>query len=348
MGTISPKVADALEAGRQRFNARVSTARKAGAVVDTDAFLEHLRERVAPLVELAAEVMPERIHRVLEALFNVSLELFAAGQLGSGVKSEAVCDVWTRLLPAVPRLLVQDPSGLAAAVSNAVVNLSSTHGARPGEWVSILVQSADHCTAVAELLAAGKVAAWRAGMPQYRSGALKTLKALEPSLALAVLGLDVPPKVEEVSVLADRMLSDPWLSPKAATSQGPRSLRLVRRAGTFRGFGGDFLRPPIVWSSEGCLFVSDGDGTWRLIADVFGSVFVRQADAPPGATRVEVSVSPVGEVNWEGERARIPEIVGTSCSAACGGTLAFTLANSHHVFLVARASPERYGGSDER
>jgi hypothetical protein len=286
--------------------------------------------------------MPERVDGVLTTLYEVSLELFAASLLGPRSKSPAVGDVWSQVLPAVPRLVLRDPNSVAAALSKAAYNLARTGGARSADWIESVRRTGPRCENVAELLNVGTGAAWRAGMPHYRGGAIAAAKRLRPEVAGEILGVPA----ESVGTILDRMLSDPWLSPAAAAAaaatdpESTGALRLVGVVGAFRGFGGEFLRPPRVTAAANSIFVCDGDATYRLVCDCFGRLLMRhdlpsRADAPA----TDVRVSPEGVVQWGAGRASFPHWAGDVGGFACDGhTIAVTLRTSHHVYLVARAS----------
>ena len=339
-------LAEALERGRARYNARFAAARKGGAAIDGDSFLVHLGNAVGPVVEAVHAEMPDRVDGVLNTLFDVSLELFAASLLGPRSKSPVVGEVWTKLLPPAARLVLRDPKRVAAALSNAAYNLGRTSGVRPRAWVAEMQRVAPRCENVSELLDAGKVAAWRAGMPHYRKSAIATATALRPALAGEMLGVPA----EQVAPVLGRMLADPWLAPRAALADEPAALRLVGVVGGFRGFGGEFLRPPTVAASAGSLFVTDGDGVWRLIADCHGRLLIRHDHVPrrPDAPTPDCFVTDEGHVHWGPGRAALPQLAGGVGGFAFDGnrTLAVTLRTSHHVYLVARAPADADADAD--
>jgi hypothetical protein len=341
---VGGAMATALERGREKYNARFAAARLGGASVDGDSFLVHLGNVVAPVIEAVAAVMPERVDGVLAALYDVSLELFSASLMGPRSKSAAVGDVWSQVLPVVPQLVLRDPKSVAAALSNAGYNIGRTNGARPCEWIEIVRRVGPRCENVAELLDVGMLAAWRAGMPHYRGGAIAAAKTLRAELVGGIL--DVP--AGSAGAILDRMLADPWLTPSAATdSLQPAALRLVGVVGAFRGFGGEFVRPPTAFvAGGGSIFIADGDATFRLICDCFGRRLIRddrpdRTDLPAG----DIRVSPDGVVQWGAGRASFPPWAGDVSGFACDGhTIAVTLRTSHHVYLVARAAEENPRG----
>jgi hypothetical protein len=99
---IAGAMAAALERGRSKYNARFAAARTGGANVDGDSFLVHLGNAGRAGRRRGEREMPERVDGVLDTLYGVSLELFAASLLGPRSKSPAVGDVWSQVLPADP------------------------------------------------------------------------------------------------------------------------------------------------------------------------------------------------------------------------------------------------------
>ena len=122
------------------------------------------------------------------------------------------------------------------------------------------------------------------------------------------------------------------------------------RAGAFRGFDGQFLSPPRVRAVfAGGLVATDGDGTWRLHADIYNAILQRceppQPHPPPlptqelltakGATRRS---HPTAQSRGKASSERFPELAHPPpVSRPCSHTLAVTIPTSHHLFLVALA-----------
>jgi hypothetical protein len=111
----------------------------------------------------------------------------------------------------------------------------------------------------------------------------------------------------------------------------------VARVGAFRGFGGDFIRPPQVACPGGQFVVSDGEYHWLLHADCFGATLHRTAvvpDAPP------VLAAPLFKVGLRGKVSRGPlsavfaDLSIHHSSAANADTLAVTTPLSHAVYLI--------------
>ncbi len=314
--------AKSLEQGRERFNAAFKLARKAGVALDDTAFLDHIHRVVVPIVDAVAERMAERTAGVLDALYTVSLQLFGASLLGPTAKLQAINRVWSELLPALVPQLMRDPQRVAATLSNAGYNIASVPEARFDAWLSDLARIAPQCADVNELLEAGKIAAWRAGMAHYRKGALDAAAKLPAELAAVAL--------ESPIEMTQRWQADPW-----ATTVSHAALNIVKQVGAFRGFGGPFIRPPKVWANSGQFFATDGEGVWQLIADRFGCVFIRH-DVKPANQAASEQITSDGRVTLGGSRATFAELAAATSCAFDGVTLAVTIPTSHAVHLVAR------------
>lgn len=340
---VSGAMADALAANRLRLNALYAQA-SLGTSLDADTFKEYLRQNVAPVVDAVARVRPEAVNEVMEILFGFALDLCARElparypALGQGMRL---------LLSSLPRPVAEAPRRFAGSVLNALYNLSTTPDAKPVQWIQQMIEIAPRCGDASTLLDAGKVVAWRAGMAHYRLPALEVARKLPTPAAHAALGL---PPVDSLSISEAlvRLQEDPWIAPSALHTAGGEAklgLRMVARAGAFRGFGGLFSRPPFVMRGEdGLLYVGDGTGLWMLHADVFGALFTRAegggmqmvSDNTLGA----FTIDRVGRVSYSSPSAssilsaEFPELSEPLSAVAVGKTLAVTTPISHAVYLV--------------
>jgi hypothetical protein len=86
--------------------------------------------------------------------------------------------------------------------------------------------------------------------------------------------------------------------------------------------------------------VSDGESTWHLLADAYGTWLRRVSGGPSPASgdrrNRELTVAEDGTVGWSGRSARFAQLTGVTSFAADATTLAVTTATSHHVFLIGR------------
>lgn len=338
---LDPAFVEALRAEREGLNARFAARRLAGTVLDGAALLEHVRASVAPLISAVHAVAPARVREVLVTLYDVSLDLLAASLVGPLRRHDQVIAAWARTLPAAARWLAEDPLKTAGSVTNAVCRLAGQRGARPGEWIARMTTLAPACASLSEWLECGKIAAWMAGMVQYRGAALRAASALPASAAAAALGLPSDTSAAALATVLGRMGANPWLRAEAALAPAPADAPPARvgSVGAFRGLGGEFLRPPTVRAVGTQLLVYEGESAWRLFADAYGAWLGRVAAPPPASLAAgpgDVRLAPDGTVRWGGTSKRFGELAGASSSASDGRTLAVALPTSHHLFLVGR------------
>lgn len=346
MAPLTGLFASVLESRRESFNARFMGARRELPKLDGAAVLEFLRVSMPPIAEAVHAVAPDELGVVCERLFEVALPLIGKDLLGPNARSPAVVLAWEEILPALPRLLAADPERLARATSNAMFSLESQAGARPEFWATELLALAERAGSVAELLEAGKVLGWRAGLAQYRRSALELAGRLPAPLAARALGLN---DESRLAYALERLSADPWADPNRPSQAEPS---VQARTGGFRGLGGPFLAPPRVAMADGGLVATDGESTFTLHADRFGAAFLssmapfpQQPEAGAGKglwERLSKALSGSGAgfqadgtLTREGASKRFPELAGASSSAFDGRTWAVTLPLSHHVWLLA-------------
>lgn len=303
---------------RAVLNEKFAEARRRRPDLDPEVFGDFLKTRAAPVVESAAAVNPDRAADVAFAAYDAALTLVGERLAGPGGRHPAIDELWTGLLPRLAALVADQPVKVVVSLTNAVFNLASTPGARPADFVASLGAVGPSLPSVVDLLRAGEVAAWRAGLAHLRETALRAGDALPAQVSSALLGA---PKLEWSEVRA-RLARDPWYDPAAFGEARPHLARMV---GGFRGFGGAFVRPPRVFAIDGHLCVSSHGECWFLTADAFGATFHR-ADpkvltrAAPAPTRPPLA---------------LPELGAVTSLASVDGTFALTGDATHQVALVA-------------
>lgn len=361
---LTGPLAAALSRRRDDYNARFRRARAAAPHIDAEAFSAHLSERIGPAVDAAAIPDPGSADRVTSALYDLSLELFASDLLGPRARYPAIPEAWRRLLPVLPELVRLEPRRVAASITNAVFVLSCAPGARPGEWIEAL-ELASASAAIDSLdtfLAAGRVAAWRAGLAHLRARALSTARGIPAGVARACLRLpDLPD--DQIPAILDALERDPWLDPSAPADPARRVLRAMGHAGEFRGFGGTFDAPPVVEGTvlvertgpvEGTgaaaggasetFLVRDGQRRWALCADRFGSSLLpAAAQAEAGVVRGLIAIDSKGRVSAGVLRADLGALADPTGFASTATTLAVSIARSHSVYLVGIDAPPPAG-----
>jgi hypothetical protein len=311
----------ALAADRDLFNQKFAEARRRRPDLDPDAFSDFLRGAAAGVVESAAAQNPDRTHDVAHAVYDAALTLVSEKLAGPGGRHAEIDRLWSSLLPKLAALVADQPARVIGSLTNAVFNLCTTPGARAADFRARLASVAALLPSVDDLLAAGQVAAWRAGLAHLRPMALAAGDALSARVTAALLGA---PRLDW-SAARTRLEADPWWDP-AATSELSRP-SVVASVGAFRGFGGLFVAPPCVAAVDGELLVAAGAECWHLAADAFGATFHRADPALLAHAAKPPDCVPLP----------LPAIGAVTSVAAARGTLAVTGSLTHALTLIALA-----------
>lgn len=335
---ITGPMAESLKRGRERFNTKFAYARRSYPALEASDFADQLRDTIEPIINVVDHTRPDKTDDVVDALYDISLDLLGKGLIGERSRYPAIIKSWHQLFIALPELLAHDARLFAGAVSNAIYNLSITAGARPTFWIDAMAEIGAMCPDAQTFLDAGKVLAWRSGMAHYRESALDACLNLNAELARKALG--VPGSNLQIEFVVERLKLDPWLAPSGVKEGGgwKKSLRQVGYAGEFRGFGGTFISPPEVSLSEGEFILFDNESCWMLTADVFGATLHRIGTDLPDVdakTSSGFAIDKSGRVTKEQYQAVFPHLAAATSSASSATTLAVTIPVSHSVYLIA-------------
>ena len=312
----SSTFAEVLRAGRDGINARFAMMRREFPDLRAETWFAFLRGPGDAVVTAVESVEPAAVMETGRAVCEVGIELVARNFAGPRARHGWVDEAWRRVLTAAASVVAAEPRRVIGALSNAVVQLAATPGARPAQWIDLMVRVAPLTGGdVSTLLRAGQVAAWRSGMAHYREGALAAAEQLDPPLMLATLGTQGD-AADPLGLLRD----DAWYDPdREGSSTGP-----VARSGGFRGYGGPFLVPPIIASLDGHWIASSGNDHWLLVADAFGATFHRLTDEEIPAPSVPKSARNLD----------VPPDCGVVTSAArVGSAIAVTTSLTHEILF---------------
>ncbi len=332
----------ALKRGREGLNARFAYARRMNRNLDPSAFMDVLKDFVAPVLEAAGKQLDgdaQKIDPLMQALYDLALELSSQGYLGEESRSSLVNDVWQRLLLAILPFLTHAPVKVVSSFSNAAANLDQNKNVDGGKWIDLVADLSTRCKDVEELLNLGMVLSWRCGMAHYRKTALTVWHRLPTDLMAASLGfVDDGNKVPEEEVMV-QALADPWFKPKADFDLAKKKkLAVVGEVGSFRGFEGFFQNPPKVGIANGRIYGWDDQACWSIHGDCFGATMQKFGSKPPkaiGKGDGSVMVGKDGDVSFNGLQNRFEQLESITSHGENGGTLAVTLRASHKVFLIA-------------
>lgn len=314
---ISGALAAVLAANRERLNARVAAARMSGRGVDAKELGELLQTAVAPAVDALNASDAAAAERAALALIELTIDLLAADVIGANARVPAIVPAWQRILPLTRRLLRYDARRVAGAMTNALTNIATFAPAAATRWIESVADVASDLEALDDLLRAGRVAAWRAGLAHLRESALNDCAALPPNVAERLLATNDP-----VAALA-QLRADPW---SGGTSAASPAARLIGGVGAFRGFGGAFIKPPLVANVDDHVVVASGDSLWTLYADRFGATVLPNRTAEL-KSRFRAATSSVSA---------FPQLVEPTSVAVARGTTAVTVRYSHTVYIIGR------------
>jgi hypothetical protein len=324
--TISRTFADLLRSRRGTFNQQFARVRWEYPNLQSAGFLALLEDVLDPLVvALAERTDPSVLPGAVETLYALLLELYALHLVGEKRRMGWVQEGWEELLPSLAPQLALAPGRVAAAVSNALVNLKN---ADPERWIHRMKALGNIMNEPDHLLAAGKVLGWRCGLAQYRDSALALAESLPEDVIRRIF--DLPQEMVPAEALR-RMRGDPWWRPDDGTRP---DLEVVRIVGDFTGFGGVFETPPVVFAQEGRLLARDAARTWQVFADSFGTAF-QPAEGPARAKPDRAAnLEQGGWLQYRGQKCQVPGLEALSSSAALAHTLAVTQPFSHRIHLI--------------
>lgn len=259
---VSAPFARILAAGRPQFNNRVSEAKRLYPGFESDVFADFLVTTIDPIVQAVSELSPDLVAPVALSAYDIALTLCRQGLVGPKARNSFVDRVWVELLPRLTRPVGESPVEALGALSNAAVYLGSNPDLRRDEWLGHMTSLAPKVDTAANLLALGKVLAWRSGAAHFRTGALLAADTLPEEIALAAVGASPESRWVEVR---KNFAANPWWVPR-------REFPSWREIGNFVGFGGSFRQPPEVRASESGFWVKSGDRFSLLVADAWGAV----------------------------------------------------------------------------
>lgn len=338
---ITGAFADILKAEREHLNAHFAEAKRTHPNIDPDAFKALLIETVAPIVSAVEACMPTATRETALTLYDLALDLLAQDLLGPNSRYPFIAQGWQDLLPKLAPKIALSPRAVIGSLTNALYNLSQVPNARPQEWVASMLALAHLTSDTAAFLQAGQIAAWRAGLADYRTGALALCSKIPPALARAALGLDASRESPPMETIVQRLSADPWLLPASIENppHAERRLKIVTRVGAFRGLGGLFRTPPTVATMGDYFVVKDDSTSWLLVADRFGATFHRADGAQPAQVPSPFKLGKNGAVSCDRYAETFPELADYTSVAANATTLAVTSSLSFAVTLVALADP---------
>ncbi|WP_129776562.1 hypothetical protein [Peristeroidobacter soli] len=325
---ISAPLAEALQARRADFNARFRLAAQRYPQLDGQELLRFIADAVEPLAQAVHANHPDAVGDVVSVAYDCSLQLVGQRLSLDAGRYGAIPETWREVLPPAAGLIASQPARVMASLTNAAHQLASTESADVNRWVRALKGIASQCATPDELLMVGQVGAWQCGLAHYREGALGAIPSLPTKLACTVLGIES----KQFEPVLRRLQEDRWFDPAHPNAE---SLRIVRSAGAFRGFGGPFLQPPLLKSADSGWLVQSADDYWFLVADAFGATLHRSTAEEWRAQPAKKEEHVGTRVVYNGKSLDMPGAGPITSSGSSTGAIACTFAHSHQIVLVA-------------
>lgn len=320
---ISARLVEALQSRRSDFNQRFRLAAQLHPHLDGEELMRFIADCVDPMVQAVHARNPEAVDDVVVTAYDCALQLVGQQLTVRQGRYATMAEVWREVLPAAANVLASDSKLLIPALSNAAHQLASIDSTAANRWTQRMVEAALRVSSADELLLVGQVLAWQCGLAHYRDGALAALESLNESLAC--LALQVAPAKREQTLR--RLQDDRWFDPASPESE---TRRIVRTFGSFRGFGGAFLQPPLIRGTAGGWIVQSAGDFWFLVADAFGATLHRaSAEEWNSASDRDQRV---------GKQFQLPDAGTITSSAPSERAIACTFAHSHQIVLVALPS----------
>lgn len=296
--------------------------------------MDHMRESVGPIIDAIHSVFPERVRMATKELSEISLDLIEAKFLGSQCRSPLMNRLWREVFPQIAKILASAPRQVVGSLCNGLLFMEAAGNSKATRWLEHLLQCHGKVQSLEELLAVGRIAAWVSGLPQYRLSALKEASKISATILSRLLDLgDLSEEMTRAAIC--ELEKNPWYRIGDASSDSSSTIQLMK-CGAFLGFGGPFLKPPVVHLINRQFVVFSGNESWHLNADRFGWSLVKTDLSLP--TRKSARTNPIvrekGRLEWDGETFIDPNLVGPTSHAYDDRVLAVTTQTSFHVFLV--------------
>jgi len=330
---IGKALAAVLQAKRADFNQRFKLAQQQYRGLEAEAWLAYLHDTLSPVAEIVAAHDEAAVPAVIEVLYEQALPLVAQRWLGKEPREPVLAASYKQLLAALASALARDPGRLSGALLNALYQLCQSDVQRARVWTQRLADiGAGHNDADA-VLALGRLLAWRVGLPAYREAALQAGPGLPPEWAQQALGLSAPPDAALWQMLAH----SPTLRADEVHNEPVSGLEWLSWSGGYRGLGGPFTMQPLVGIAADKLAASDGEYTWWLAADGYGTQIVRMgmaADWPLDTMSASAKVGADGTVAAGKHSRKFAELETARSATWHAGIVAVTLRTSYQVALL--------------
>jgi len=330
---IGKPLAAVLKAKRADFNQRFKLAQQQHRGLTAEDWFAYVKDTLNPVADIVAAHDESAVPEVIDTLYDQALPLVAQRWLGTAPRQPVLASSYKQLLAALAPALAREPARLSGALLNSLYQICEIDAQRAHMWTQRLATVGAKSADVDALLALGRLVAWRVGLPAFRAAALQAGPGLPPEWTQQALGLSAPPDAALWQMLA----RSPALRADEINNVPISGLEWLSWSGGYRGLGGPFTMQPLVGIAADKLAASDGEYTWWLAADGYGTQLVRMgmaADWPLDTMSASAKVNLDGTVTTGKHSRKFAELETARSATWHAGIVAVTLRTSYQVALL--------------
>ena len=327
--SLSPALTSILRERRHAYNYRWSEARSRFPHLTSEDAASFFVNDLAPLIDAlaASAVQADQLELLCDIAVEVGSRATGLRLLGVNASQPWVTELWRSTFPALAHLIIADPLAVITELSHATAQFSAHGASRPQQWLRLLTALGPQAADLEQLRLLGKVIAWRSGLAHYRTGALAAADRLPPELVERALEI---PAGQSWSTLRVALQESKWPSSLVGDTA------LLTKVGSFRGFGGVFLEPPMLATRDNDLIARSGGDAWIISADLFGATLHRTDDhgIPAGVSVSETTLILGDFVILPSQPIELGAAAPVTSAVQQGNLLALTTKNSHAIWLL--------------
>lgn len=317
---ISSAFTTFLQTERKQCNQLFLQRQHQDSQLDGESFLQFLREQVDPVVARLEDLEYSTASFAMAA-YQHGLDLAGKRWLGQSPFYPFIAELWKKLIPKMARLLQTDPYYDLSLLGNLLFRLKAHDEKACANWLSLISQSAAFCHSSEEFRLAGLIHAWQSGLAAYRSAALDALQKIPDGLFTVITGEG------EREEFLQTISSSRWID---FSLKRPEKYSIQRRLGNSILLDGSFSELPKLHLVDDQIYVTAGNQSWLVFADIFGQMLVSHAFTPNKHTQDDLIPRFVSIAN------KITDISNISSYAETSDTFALTSTDSFSIVLLNR------------
>ena len=317
---ISSAFTTFLQTERKQCNQLFLQRQHQDSQLDGESFLQFLREQVDPVVA-HLEDLEYNTAGFAMAAYQHGLDLAGKHWLGQSPFYPFIAELWKKLIPKMARLLHTNPYYDLSLLGNLLFRLKAHDEKACANWLSLISRSAPFCHSSEEFQLAGLIHAWQSGLAAYRSAALDALQKIPDGLFTVITG------ESEREDFLQTISSSRWID---FSLERPEKYSIQRRFGNSIVMDGTFSELPKLHLLNDQMYVTAGNQSWLVFADIFGQMLVSHTLTESKQPQDDLIKRFVAISN------KLPDISNISSYVETSDTLALTSTDSFAIVLLNR------------